>query len=35
MVATEEVAVVSQRKTQKVQALTRFVQLDDSASSRG
>ena len=30
MGTTEEVAVVSQRKTQKVQALTRFLQLDDS-----
>ena len=29
MGATVKVAVVSQRKTQKVQALTRFVQLDD------
>jgi hypothetical protein len=28
LVATEKVAVVSQRKTQKVQALARFVQLD-------
>src|SRR5206468_6588501 len=28
--ATEEVAVVSQRKAQEVQALTRFMQLDDA-----
>jgi len=28
--ATEEIAVVSQRKTQKVQTLTRFMQLDDA-----
>src|SRR5262249_13579185 len=28
--SSEEIAVVSQRKSQKVQALTRFVQLDDS-----
>ena len=29
-IAAKEVAVVSQRKAQKVQALTRFMQLDDS-----
>src|SRR4051794_15324619 len=28
--ATEEIAVVSQRETQEVQALTRFMQLDDA-----
>jgi len=30
MVAAMEVVVVPQRKTQKVQTLTRFMQLDDT-----